>query len=270
MDDLIQNGADQFNDPENDLGQEISHHRLRNLSFKRWGSVIFGGVTILTSLIIFLIYLNKTFTMFNNFGLGILLKQVPILILTLSIGLVIGVPAIIIARIKWHDGITIFENGMLVQKSNQISHWLWDDVTRLDSEIKSVAFTGGDVSKKYFVILESDQKQELFINNNYESMDRLIIQIRSSVLPLLYDQTCQNFINQESIKFHKNLKANEKGLTIKGHLFPYSDFNQPHTTNRHLELSLKSDTKKFLFKLIQIANLDLLRHLLSYPPNTIP
>lgn len=267
MDDVIHNNVDQLKDSGSTLGREILHHPAKNLNLRRFGGIIFSVITILASLIIFLINLFRTIMMINEYGPAILMKQIPTLLIAVSIGLVIGLPILIRTLRGWQAGITIFENGMIFQKSNREHTWYWKEITRLDTEIKSVAFAGSDVSEKYLIILENDQHKELSINNNYESMDKMISQIRTSVLPLLYQHACHRFADQKRLTFHKNLAANQNGLIIDDQSIPYTDFNQPQISNRKLALGLKSGSQIFSFRLNQISNLDLLRHLISFPPN---
>ena len=249
------------------LGQEIGSFPVRNIKFKRWGFVAIGVLTILSSLIISLFYLNNTITAINIYGLAILLKKIPILLIVISFGFLLGVPALIIARCQWNNSITLYENGIILRKNRRKHCWFWKEITRLDSQITSIAFAGSDVAQKIKLIMENQQQQELTIQNQYESMEELIHQIRLSVLPILYDQACTKLTNEESLTFRQDLKATQNGLVIKDQLIPYSRFDQPRIKNRHLELILKQENKKtFQFKLHKIKNLDLLLQLIAYPP----
>jgi hypothetical protein len=129
-----------------------------------------------------------------------------------------------------------------------------------------VEFAGSDVSEQYYIILENQHQKELVINNNLESMDKMVNQIRAFVLPLLYQHACQRFTEQKSLTFHKHLKADQHGLMIKDQSIPFTEFNQPRITNQKLILEHKSGSPKFSFRMSQSANLDLLRHLIAYPP----
>lgn len=267
MDAVSQNEGDHILDSESKLGQEISHHPVMNLQLKRLGGVFLGAITILAALIIFLLYLRITYTMINHYGSAILLKQIPALLIVIGVGLLIGLPILITSLRRWKDGVTIHEHGIVVRKSAREHTWYWQDITRLDSEIKSISYAGGDVSEKYFVILENHQSKELVIENRYESMEKLVNQIRSFVMPRLYDHACRLFAEGKDISFHKDLRANAKGLIIKDQSKPFAEFDQPQITNRHLLLTLKSEKQNYHFRLSQISNLDLLRHLFTYPPN---
>ena len=254
-------------DFESDLGQVIESYPTKNLLFKRWGLLAIGVLIILSSLIVFLFYLFNTLTAINIYGLAILLKRIPKLLIVIGFGLLVGLPALIIPRRQWQNAITLHEYGMVLQKNHQTQIMVWKDITRLDSQITSVAFAGSDVTLKIRLIMENQQQQKLIIKNQYEPMDKLIHQIRSSVLPSLYDRTCKRLANKENLAFRRDLKATWKGLLIKEHLIPYSEFDQPKFTNRHLVLIQKTESKKpFQFNLHQIKNLDLLLQLLAYPP----
>jgi len=266
MDDIIQNEVDHIPDSEIKLGQEITHHPVKNLQLKRLGGVFLGTITILAALIIFLLYLKKTFMMIDHYGSAISMKQIPVLLIVIGVGLLIGLPLLIISLRRWNNGVTIYEHGMVIRKSKRGRTWYWQDIARLDSEIKSVAFAGGDVSEKYFMILENHQNKELVLENHYESMEKLVNQIRSIVLPRLYDQACLKFADGGKISFHKDLQANKAGLIVKDQLVPYSEFDQPQIKNKQLVLTHKSEIQNYHYRLSQISNLDLLRHLISYPP----
>jgi len=249
------------------FGQEIGSFPVKNIKIKRWGFVTFGILTLLSSLIFFLLYLFDTISAINIYGLAILMKRIHIFLIFISLGLLIGIPALVCAHYQWHNGITLYENGMILRKNRRIWNWFWKDISRLDSQVTSIAFAGSDVAQKINLIMQNQQHQEMIIHHQYESMKSLVQQIRLSVLPILYDHAVNKLFNEESIIFRNDLKATLNGLVIKDQLIPYSKLDQPRIKNRYLEFILKPESKKiFQFKLHQIKNLDLLLQLIAYPP----
>jgi len=187
-----------YQDFKSDLGQVIGSYPTKYLIFKRWGLLAIGILIILLSLIVFLFYLFNTLTAINVYGLAILLKRIPILLIVIGFGFLVGLPALIITQRQWQNAITLYEFGMILQKYRRTHILVWKDITRLDSQITSVAFAGSDVRQKIKLIMENQQQQKLIIKNQYEPMDKLIHQIRLSVLPILYDRACKRLANEES------------------------------------------------------------------------
>lgn len=259
----------QSNPPNNDLNSHrapVDHFPLKNEKSRRW-LVLLGSLNV-TLFAIFLI-IDRTLALSSGIqihGRAVVLNQAPLLLFLIFLALPASIIGILYARNHWHDGITILNEGFRQKRGRNLIEWRWQETTCLDARINHIVFGGGEISTRVFIRLEDQDGKELIIQDHYERIDELINIIRSQILPVLLVNARLSFVQNYDLHFGSGLKANALGLMDKGLFFPWSDIEPPIIKNSRFILNSKQQKKIVQTKIQNIRNLDLLIHLIKYPP----
>ena len=256
--------------PENNTdpfsGKIIDHFPIRNKIFRRW-SLLLAGISVATLSMVFLVDRLITLSLaIQVYGRAIILNHAPLIYLLFFIGLPFGIIAILSAKNHWNDGITIYAEGFSLKHGIEKQKWIWQDVTSLDTRITHIRFGGSDVSVKVKMAIQDQDGRNLIIKNHYERINDLVAIIRSNILPVLLVHTRLSFVQDYPIRFGDNLKAYSHGIILNDTPHSWHDLDAPMIKKDRLILLTKQHKKIFQSKIHRIKNMDLLIHLIKYPP----
>ncbi len=256
---------DQHPDRE-DLGKALAHYPPRYHTVKRWLLPALGGLAILAAIVLTVVLFLETRTNIAVHGRAIILGIFPHPAGSYAILLIAGLLLVLAAAPHWHDGIQVFERGLLKKTAKREKHWLFENTENFDSTITQVMFSGSVVTTRIQVRFGNHMGNQLIIRNRYENMMELINTIREQVLPGYIDRARQRLQQGETISFHPGLHATADGLTIKGQLTPF-DAAIARINNQNLRIHHEDQPEKIIFKspITRVRNLDLLLTLLENP-----
>lgn len=248
-----------------DLGKRVDYFPIRYRTIKRWAVLTLSALMVLASSILSVAFFIATHQAIHIHGRAVFLNRLPqALVLTgIPLGILLGV----LTNTHWHNGITHFDHGLVQHKGKRDQIWLWKDVDQLDTRITLVKFSTSTIALRIRIFLEDLQKRHWTIRNNYARIDELTSQIRSNILPILYEKSRRRLLQDEVIVFHKDLQAIRNGLEINQALTPWLELEKPVIDHGKFVLHRKPK-KETLFKsdLNKIRNLDLLIQLIENPP----
>jgi hypothetical protein len=248
------------------LGNLLNHFPVFNHGRKRWLTVILGGISILVAIGLTIQLIANTSENINIHGRAVVLRIFPYPV-ALFAGLFFGgLLAVILAILSWHDGITLFETGLILRKGNRDHTWIYKDTSRFDTYITNINFGGSVVSISAQIILENGNNQRLMIKNKYDKMPVLVDNLRGLILPELIKKCRLQLHSGENLFFHKFLQINKDNIIIEGSARPIADVDYLQR-NKVFTLFDKNNPKKRYLKLKyhQIRNLDVLIDLLENP-----
>lgn len=250
------------------LGQLLEHFPVSNQKTKRWLPLLLGGAAILASVALTFHLVYVTWLRINIHGRAIIVGIFPLPLGLYGLMCIAGILVLVLAIIHWGDSISLFENGLLEHTAKKEKTWLYDETDRFDSHIIQIMFGGSVVTTRVRIILEGGANNRWVIQNQYERMTDLIQTLRQNILPGLFERARQRLIDGESLPFHQDLQATDRGLCIIDDLTPYGDV-EPVIKNRVINLHKKDDPNHVLFKsqITEINNLDLLLDLFDNPPD---
>jgi len=253
------------------LGELVRHYPIRNQTLKRWLPLLLGSAVMLTSLVLILILVGETRAKIAIHGRAILLGIFPFPVALYVLLLLAGILAIFYAVTHWHDGITVFEQGVVKQTAKKEQHWNFARTERFDNSITQVMFGGSVVSTRIKITFADGAGNRFSIPNRYEHMMDLIEIVRERLLPGLMARAQQRLQNGDSLNFHKHLSADLSGLSINGQVMPYGQI-EPIIHSQVITFHHKENPHKVLFKsqINRIQNLDVLLSLLEHPPIPLP
>lgn len=253
--------------PAKPLGKPLESYPLRNLVIKRWSMILIGSLLIFTAIFLSLSRLNALLRAMEIHGRAILLNPSFLLILAGPALLPFGIICLIWVLRHKHDGLMLFENGMIEQKGKQEHLCYWQDITQLDSRITHIKFGSSTIATRIKVTLRDQDQEELILRHRYENMIACLHQIREKVLPILYNRAQDQLTRQEYLEYGKGLRVNSSGLEFQECFQSWSDLENPIIEDGVLILSTKPDHSIFFRSNIHhIKNLDLLVHLINHPP----
>lgn len=249
------------------LGQPLASYPHRNLVVKRGLMTVISLLLIFTAIYLSLSRLFNLLAAIEIHGRAILLNPAFLLILVGLILLLFGIICLVwVLRHEW-DGIMLYENGMTLQNGKKEHIWYWHDINQLDSRVTHVKFGSSTISTRIKVTLGHQYRNRLILRHRYENMMACIHQIRNKVLPILYDRAHDQLSRQEYLEFGKGLRVKSSGLEFQDRIQLWSDLENPLIDNGLLKLLTKPDHSIFFqSKIHHIKNLDLLVHLINYPP----
>jgi hypothetical protein len=252
---------------QEDLGALIQHFPTRSQKLKRWLPLLVGSAAILTALGLTLFLVSEIRTRIAIHGRAILLGIFPNPIGLYVFLLLAGIFSTIFAVTHWHDGITVFEQGVVKQTAKKVKHWNFARTERFDNSITQIMFGGSVVSTRIKITFADGAGKRFSIPNRYEQMMDLIEVVRERLLPDLIERAQQRLQNGDTLNFHKHLSADLSGLSINGQVLPY-DQVEPVIHNQVIAFHHKENPHKVLFKsqINRIQNLDVLLSLLEHPP----
>ena len=251
--------------PENPVGQVIADFPARHQTYLRVIGITLGVSILLAASVFFVFRFAAAVMAVQLHGRAIILLHVPSLLLLLAC-LPLGAFVLVMTAINWNNGLTLYEHGLMKKQGLQKRTWLWPSTNRLDTRITHIKFGGNIVNIRVKLTIGSPQSQ-LVIRNRYRDMPDLVQKIRTILIPILSSWAQQQFHQNTSIEFHKDLTATWQGLQTKGHQLPWQLVDEPKIRRRKLVLGETPESDKFfIVSLNQITNLDLLLFLIHNPP----
>jgi hypothetical protein len=253
---------------EKTLGQKIDHFPIRHQLFNRWLLVIIGIILLVDGSLCALINIFNLWNAIQSHGRAVLLAKITEPAIAVFIILPLGILLIILAAVNWQNGLTLFEEGLVIKKRKLEKVWLWEVIERFDNHITLVKFSGTTLTSRRKIILEDKQQNTLRLKNKYERMDELVTQLRKHILPELINGKLEHLQNGGKIQFHEDITALRQGLRIKGKFFAWHEL-QISVDKKGIVRVIQSTDQRELFKskTNQIKNLDVLVHLVNNPPN---
>ncbi|MFU8826017.1 MAG: DUF6585 family protein [Brevefilum sp.] len=238
-----------------------------NLMVKRWGFLILGVGLIISSVGLTVVLASQTWDRINNHGRAVILSAFPLPTALYVLMFLIGVLLISLAIIFWHEGISLFEQGLVLRSARKSKIWTYENTTRFDSHLTQVTFAGSMVSTDVKLILEDQTGQRMVIRNRYKNLPILVDTLRNTIVPLLIKNARQRLQRGEDLVFHQDLQANPSAILILGEEMPYQSV-EVAIENQVLKLHQAGDIKQVYFKsrVHDIRNLDVLFNLLEDPP----
>ncbi len=253
----------------NTLGQLLETYPLRRRVYKRCLLILIGLLFIFTAVYLSASQLITLLTAIEIHGRAILLNPSFLLILAGPLLLPFGIFCLIWALRHGHDGIIIFENGMVVQKGKKAHIWHWKNIIQLDSQITHINFGSSTLATRLKVRMRSRDQKKILLRHRYENMEACTHQIREIVLPILYDDGHDLLARQQYLEFGKGIRGNRTGLEFRDRFQAWTNLDNPLIENGVLILTTKPDGDVFFrSKIDSIENLDLLVHLIKNPPIT--
>jgi hypothetical protein len=257
--------TDLIEDITNNPEVEIFPPKDHNL--KRWGLIVLGGITLLFVTLSSVLIILNTYTALQRHGRAILLDRVTPLVPLLIIGLPLGIVMILWAKNHWNDQLAINKKALSRQNGKTQRIWRFKDTYKLQTDITNINFGGSIVGTKVKIVLEDEDNQKLIIRNHYQNMADLIENIRSRILPDLYNKSVQELARGEIIRFRPDVIASKEGIEVNKKLLRWDANITTVVKNNKLILTEENEQKPFLkFKVKKISNLDLLLCLLDNPP----
>ena len=246
------------------LGDEEAAFPARNQVWKRWPLLILGVLSSFVSLYLSYSFILLIFESIRTHGRAIILHLFSPLLFFYIIIFFLGIGFIILSKVHWFDGITIFENGLAYRHSGKEQIWLYKDITRFDNYLEQVVFSGSIVNIYLTLILEDNNGRCLKLRNKYCHIDELINSLRGKTLPHLFLQIESHLKEGQSIRFHKNIEANQIGLIINGQLIAY-DLLKIDIQKMNILFYNKDIPELFIFKsnLKNFKNLEILLSLVE-------
>jgi len=260
----------QSNPPKSNFSNNnapVDHFPLKNEKSRRWFLLLGSIIVILFAILSIIDQILALRLGTQIYGRSVVLSQAPLLLFLIFLALPAGVIGILYTKNHWNDGITIFGEGFRQKRGRNHVEWHWQDTTCLDTRISHIMFGGGEISTRVFIRLEDQDGKELIIRNRYNRIDDLTSIIRSQILPVLLVNARLSFVQNYDLNFGNSLKASALGLFTKKDFFPWSDIETHVIKNERIILNSKQK-KFFQTKIQNIRNLDLLIHLIKYPPAT--
>jgi len=238
-----------------------------NLMVKRWGYLILGVGLMISSVGLTVVLASQTWDRINIHGRAVFLSAFPLPTVLYALMFLVGVLLINLAIIFWHDGLSLFERGLVLRSARKSKIFIYDNTTRFDSHLTQVTFAGSMVSTDIKLILEDHTGQQLVVRNRYKNMPILVDTLRNTLVPLLIENARQRLHRGEDLVFHQDLKANPSSMLILGGEMPYENV-EVAVENQVLKLHQAGDIKQVYFKsrVHDIQNLDVLFNLLEDPP----
>jgi len=254
-------------DHKQGLGPEIAKFSACNQHSKRVIGLASGGLTILVSIIFFILRFSEMITTVSVHGRAVFLLHAPALILWLAL-FPLGMIILLITGLNWNNHLTLYERGLAVHRGLRKRIWYWERTTRLDTRITHIKFGGNIVDIRIKLILGNPHEM-LVIRNRFTPMSDLVQLIRSKLLPILAEWAEDQLHQNKPLVFHTGLVAVKTGLEIHGRKMRWGAIEGPKLKGKKLIL-LKSQAKEKLFQVNvnEITNLDLLVYLIKYPPKT--
>ncbi len=226
-----------------------------------------GSLLIVIALIALLVGFYSSWKAVPIHGRAVLLQTVPLPLIIFLSCLLLGILLLSYTRRHWHDRVSLYQNGLILQKGKKSIPWLWDATSGFNAEITTIKFGTGTVDEKYRLIFEDDQGQKLILPGRYAEMDSLVEQVRVSLLPQMYKKTIAKMLKGETIPFTPDLQAVLKGLMVHDDLCRWASLNHPQLTKSMLNLSSIGDNKVvYKSPIKKVRNLDLLLTLIENPP----
>ena len=226
-----------------------------------------GLLLIIIAVIAFGIGVYTSWITVRLHGRAALLQTVPLPLLIFLLGLLLGIVLLHYTRRHWHDRVSLYENGLILQSGKNTTTWLWQTTSYFSPDISVLKFGTSIIGEKYRLILEDDDGQQMIIPGRYADMVTLVEQIRNSLLPQMYTASIATMLKGESIPFAPELNAVLKGLIIKDDLCRWASLNPPQVVKNQLKLSRIGDNKVvYKTPIKQVKNLDLLLTLFENPP----
>lgn len=251
-----------------DLGHIIEYFPVRKYQIKRWLMLIGGLLLIMAAVYLSYILITTTLTAIQIHGPAMLLRAFPMPLVLYLILLIGGFVTVILGKAFGRNNISLFENGLIIDKRNKIKILYYEDITRFDNDINEILFGGLNFGGKVNIILEDQSSQLYKIRNIYTRMQVMILSLRDRILPGLIQRTRQAIHEGQGFKFHNNLSATTKGLSIYKKIFSYEELAIT-ITNQTIKLHKRNNPNKPLFrtKTKKIRNLDCLIDLIESPPH---
>ena len=226
-----------------------------------------GLLLIVLAFIALLVGFYSSWKAVSIHGRAVLLQTIPIPLIIFLSCLLLGILLLSYTRRHWHDRVSLYQNGLILQMGKKSIPWLWDATSSFNTEITAIKFGTGTISEKTRLIFEDDQGQKLILPGRYAEMDTLVEQIRNSLLPQLYKNTVAKMLKGDSITFLPDLQAVLKGLMIHDDLCRWASLNHPQLIKGMLKISRIGDNKVvYKSPLKKVGNLDLLLTLFENPP----
>jgi hypothetical protein len=249
------------------LGKEMDHFSPRHQSINRWLVVILGIILLLDASVFALISIFNLWNATQSHGRAILLALISEPLIAVGLILPAGILLIFLAAINWQNGITLYENGLVIRRGNREKSINWDDIERFDNRITLVKFSGTTVTARSKILLEDEYQNHLMIGNKYDRMDEMIALLRRHVLPGLFMKFKRRLQHGERIQFHSDIIAVNEGLQIKRVLFPWNELKVTADKKGKIRIiNLANQQELFKSKTTQIKNVDALMHLVENPP----
>jgi len=249
------------------LGREIHYFPIRFQLLNRWLVLILGIILLVDAVLFASISLLNLWHAVQAHGRAIFLFRIKDPLIAICFILPFGIFLILLAAINWQNGLTLYENGLVIRRQNRERTWFWDSIGRFDNQITIVKFSGTTITARRRIILEDHQQDRLIIHNRYHHMDEMITQIRSLVLPGLFKRTSRKLQRGGEIHFHSNLTARKEGVQIKDLFVPWHELQAKTNKKGEILITQKVDQQVLMkFKTNQIRNLDVLMHLIENPP----
>jgi hypothetical protein len=241
--------------------------RVVKHKLKRDFRIGFGLLFVILALIALVAGFYTSWNAVRLHGRAALLQTIPLPLLIFLLGLLLGILLLSYTRRHWHDRVSIYENGLVLQKGKESTPWLWDGTACFKAEITAIKFGTGMIGEKVRLVFENAQGQKLLLPGRYEEMNSLVELVRQSLLPRMYKNTVDRMLKGESIPFTPELNAVLKGLVIREDLCRWAALNPPQLTKGALILSRIGDNK-VIYKtpIKKVGNLDLLLTFLENPP----
>jgi hypothetical protein len=259
---MTQNEVDQLN-----LGKVMDRFPVLHQSFNRWLLVILGIILLVDGSLSALINTFDLWNAIRSHGRAVLLVRITEPMIAVFLILPIGILLIILAALNWQNGLTLYENGLVIKQRNREIVWLWDGVERFDTQITLIKFSGSTLNARRKIIIEDQQQNTLRFGNRYERMDELVTQLREHILPGLFNRKRRELNNAGEIPFHADVTALSKGLQIKGGLFPWHELQITADKKGNVRILHLTDQQDLLIsKTNQFRNFDVLMHLAENPP----
>lgn len=241
--------------------------RVAKHKVKRDLQIGVGLLMIIIALIALLVGFYSSWKAVPIHGRAVLFQTVPLPLIIFLSCLLMGILLLSYTRRHWHDRVSLYQNGLILQMGRKSIPWLWDATSGFKAEITTIKFGTGTINEKSRLIFEDDQGQKWVLPGRYAEMDTLVEQIRNSLLPQLYKNTVAKMLKGESIPFMPDLQAVLKGLMIHDDLCRWDSLNHPQLINGTLKISRIGDNKMVYKSAIKkVRNLDLLLTLIENPP----
>lgn len=224
--------------------------------------ILLGILSLLTGL-----YLSWRDIGFH--GRAILLRTLPLPLGLFSAGILAGVLLLAYTHRHWQDGVSLYENGLVVREGKRVSQLLWKATTRFDSRIHHIKFGMSVAGEKFHLLFENDRGKIISLTGKYADMPTLVEQTRAAILPRLYANAMTRLRHGNQIDFAPGLSAVLKGIVIKDDLCRWDTLNPPRMQKNNLRLSRTGDNQVvFQIPIKRVRNLDLLLALFENPPLT--